>query len=52
VAIFKTKTVGKIQNTEGVHRLNFDVKDLQEGWYQLTIVTEKGIFGQRFIKIK
>jgi uncharacterized repeat protein (TIGR01451 family) len=42
----------KIQNTEGVYRLNFDVKDLQEGWYQLTIETEKGVFGQRFIKIK
>jgi uncharacterized repeat protein (TIGR01451 family) len=42
----------KGQNTEGVHRLDFDVKDLQEGWYQLTIVTEKGIFGQRFIKVK
>jgi uncharacterized repeat protein (TIGR01451 family) len=39
-------------DTEGGHRMTYDAKELQEGWYQMTIETEQGVFTQRFIKIK
>jgi uncharacterized repeat protein (TIGR01451 family) len=42
----------KRPDTEGGHRMTYDAKDLEEGWYQMTIETEQGVFTQRFIKIK
>jgi uncharacterized repeat protein (TIGR01451 family) len=42
----------KRPDTEGGHRMTYDAKDIEEGWYQMTIETEQGVFTQRFIKIK
>jgi hypothetical protein len=48
----KVKTLqNKAPNTEGVHQLQADVKDLQSGTYQLEFRTESGVVYRQFVKM-